>query len=691
VTDATSQLRPPFFIREAVAADMPHVGAWLPEALRGTPTAKLMVAVDAATFAVVGVAALRVFVDRVGRFLLYVDPPFRRRGCGAALLDAVRESAHRAGVQSLLTVRSYEVAANDVFSNTARAFFRARGLAVAQEIRRLRIELRSALGMLEPLHQRFLRRMANPCAPTLVPAAQVDPLALAAFAVRHVGGIPEVIAQRLKGLGDDAYTPTLSWVALIDNQIVGAILSVPQPRNEFLVETRVVDAAHRGGGLNLALMYRAAAAAVAAGSQAIEFEHDTKEPDTSRLVGRLGAIQVGCRQCWGSALPTRPPLPAMPEAIRQNMIEPLSPPGRGPLEKNQPALRASHTPNFPALLRQLGASLLLTTYQAGKLVLVRDEGDRLNAHVRSFPSPMGLALDGDRLAIGTRMQVWEFVDVPAVAAKLEPPGRHDACFLPRSSHITGDIQIHEMDWGAGSELWVVNTRFSCLCTLDRSSSFRPRWRPPFVSELEPSDRCHLNGLAMVGGKPKYATALGETNTQGGWRENKARGGVVIDVDAGAVLTRGLSMPHSPRSHLDRLWVCESGTGSFGYIEPSTGKYAPIAEAPGFTRGLDFAGPYAFIGLSQVRESAVFSGIAIADRLPAHERTCGVCVIDLRSGRVVALLRFETGVQEVFAVKVLGRRFPDLINDDEKLLESSFVVPTECLSEVAATVRAAGPS
>ena len=58
--------------------------------------------------------------------------------------------------------------------------------------------------------------------------------------------------------------------------------------------------------------------------------------------------------------------------------------------------------------------------------------------------------------------------------------------------------------------------------------------------------------------------------------------------------------------------------------------------------------------------------------------------------MVALLRFETAVQEVFAVTVLGRRYPELINDDEKLLESSFVVPTECLGDVAATVRAEGP-
>lgn len=367
-------------------------------------------------------------------------------------------------------------------------------------------------------------------------------------------------------------------------------------------------------------------------------------------------------------------------------------PARSTLDPEPPAakdpvpLRAAHTPNFPVLLGELGASLLVTTYQAGKLVLVRDEGDHLNTHFRAFQAPMGMTLDGDRLAVGNTTQVWEYVNVPAVATKLDPPGRHDACYLPRSSHFTGNIHSHEMAYGAGGELWVVNTRFSCLCTLDRLASFAPRWRPPFVTELEPTDRCHLNGLAMIDGRPRYVTALGETDEPAGWRANKARGGVLIDVDSGEAITRGLSMPHSPRWYAGRLWVCESGSGTLGFVDLNTGRYEPIAVAPGFTRGLDFAGDFAFVGLSQVRESAVFSGIPIAERLAPEERTCGVCIVDLRRGRVVALLKFESGVQEVFAVTVLPRRFPDLINDDDSLLENSFVVPTECLDEVAPTVR-----
>src|SRR6478736_2263780 len=133
----------------------------------------------------------------------------------------------------------------------------------------------------------------------------------------------------------------------------------------------------------------------------------------------------------------------MPSPSPAGPVPPL-----GGFETETP-LRAVHTANFPSLLRQFGASLLVTTYQAGKLVIVRDEGDHLNTHYRSFPSPMGLALadGGSKLALGTSLQVWEFRDNRDVARRLEPAGRHDACFLPRRSHVTGNVLIHEMAYG----------------------------------------------------------------------------------------------------------------------------------------------------------------------------------------------------------------------------------------------------
>ena len=156
----------------------------------------------------------------------------------------------------------------------------------------------------------------------------------------------------------------------------------------------------------------------------------------------------------------------------------------------------TQTDSFVALLQQLGASLLVSTYQANKLLAVRAAGQGLSTLVRSFERPMGLAVDAQRLTIGTRNQIWFLRNAPDIAPRVEPAGLHDACYLPRSCHVTGDIGIHELAW-AGEELWVVNTRFSCLCTLDSAYSFVPRWRPPFVTAFTAEDRCHLNGLAMV--------------------------------------------------------------------------------------------------------------------------------------------------------------------------------------------------
>src|SRR5262245_53391986 len=232
-------------------------------------------------------------------------------------------------------------------------------------------------------------------------------------------------------------------------------------------------------------------------------------------------------------------------------------PQAGPTGPPAPvAFHYTQTDTFPALLHQLRASLLVSTYQANKLLVARAAGAGLSTLVRTFERPMGLAVTGGRLAIGTQDRVWFLRNAPDIAPRVEPAGQHDACFLPRSCHVTGDIGVHKLAW-VGDELWVVNTRFSCLCTLHPDYSFVPRWRPPFVSALAAEDRCHLNGLAVVDGGPQCATALGETDTAGGWRANKSHGGCLIDVPSGAVVARGLSMPHSPRWHDGRLWLLES--------------------------------------------------------------------------------------------------------------------------------------
>ena len=349
-------------------------------------------------------------------------------------------------------------------------------------------------------------------------------------------------------------------------------------------------------------------------------------------------------------------------------------------------LRSVYTNSLGDILKQTGISLAVSTYQAGKVILVRydPETETVNTHFRAFAKPMGIAADAARLAVGGTNTVWYYRNMPAVARKLEPADKHDAAYLPRRVHVTGDIDIHEMAWAADGELWLVNTRFGCLCTLDADHSFHPRWRPPHLSALSPEDRCHLNGLAMLDGRPQFVTLLGETDTPGGWRENKANGGLLMEVPTNRVLLRGLSMPHSPRWYNNRLWFLESGQGTLALAEARRGTWQTVAALPGFTRGLDFYGPLAFIGLSQVRESATFSGIPLVERLT--ERTCGVWVVDIRDGRTLGFLRFEEGVQEIFAVQVLPARFPEMLEWGDERLKHSYVLPDEALAAVPEEIR-----
>lgn len=334
--------------------------------------------------------------------------------------------------------------------------------------------------------------------------------------------------------------------------------------------------------------------------------------------------------------------------------------------------RYSQTEGFVNLLQQLNISILVSTYQANKLIVVRAADHGLSTLVRTFDRPMGMAVQGSIFALGTRREVWFLRNERNLASQIDPVGAHDACFVPRNSHVTGDIGIHEIAWSHG-ELWVVNTRFSCLCTLNPDFSFVPRWKPRFVSDLVPEDRCHLNGVAIVNERPAYVTALGTTDLRDGWRTTKGHGGCVVDIVHNQVICSGLSMPHSPRYHEGRLWILESGTGSLLRLDPESERPQTITHLPGFARGLAIKGSWAFIGLSKIRPTSVMDGVPLA--ASRESLKCGIGVVDLRTGKLVELLQFESAVEEIFDLQLLhGVRFPEVLGFQKETINHTFVVP-----------------
>lgn len=296
-------------------------------------------------------------------------------------------------------------------------------------------------------------------------------------------------------------------------------------------------------------------------------------------------------------------------------------------------------------------SLAFTSYQSGRLYLVGvDEKGAVSFHERFLARAMGLWTDTQRLLVSTIFQLWRFENVVPPAGHFEGADKH---YVPRVAHTTGDIDIHEVAVMPEGRIVFVNTAYSCLATLSQTHSFRPFWKPPFISKLANEDRCHLNGLGLRDGVPAYVTSVSRSDSVNGWREKRAEGGIIMDVRDNRVVTDRLSMPHSPRFVDGELWVLNSGTGYLGVVNEATGAFEARTFCPGFMRGLAFHHGFAIVGLSLPR-NGTFNGLALDDELKKRDATpwCGVQVVDTRTGDILQWIRLEGAVTELFDVAAM---------------------------------------
>lgn len=322
------------------------------------------------------------------------------------------------------------------------------------------------------------------------------------------------------------------------------------------------------------------------------------------------------------------------------------------------ALELTASRQFPNWLGEQKLSLAFTTYQAGKLFFIGLAPDNsLSVFERTFNRCMGLCADGDTLWMSSLVQLWRFENALAEGGTHDG---YDALFVPQLAYTTGDIDVHDIAVDAEHKPVFVNTLFGCLARPSETRSFRPVWRPPFLSKLAPEDRCHLNGLAMRDGSPAFVTAASRSDVADGWRDRRTSGGIVIDVESEQIVAEGLSMPHSPRWHDGRLWVLNSGTGFLGTVDVERGVFEPVCFCPGFARGMTIVGDYAVIGLSKPRDNKTFADLPLAANLQKRDTDarCGLHIVDLRTGDAVHWLRIEGVVAELYDVVALpGVRRP----------------------------------
>jgi uncharacterized protein (TIGR03032 family) len=323
----------------------------------------------------------------------------------------------------------------------------------------------------------------------------------------------------------------------------------------------------------------------------------------------------------------------------------------------------SYSTNVPELLTRLNCSLAISTYQAGKVIFISPKDEESLVQLpRTFNKPMGIALDAERgkLGLACKSSVELFQNSKELAEFYpKSPGKYDALFMPRLSYNTGGIDIHDLRFGNNGEIYGVNTLFSCLIQLDDQYNFTPYWKPPFISKIASEDRCHLNGMAMLNGKPKYVSMFNQGDTRQSWRENITKTGTIIDVQSNEVLFDNLPMPHSPALINNKLYVLLSATGQLMQLDPEKGTQEEVINLNGFVRGMGHINDYLFIGLSKLRKnSSTFAHLKIAD----SANYSGIAIVHLPTGSFCGEIKYHSSVDEIYDVEVLpNMQRPNIIN------------------------------
>jgi uncharacterized protein (TIGR03032 family) len=345
----------------------------------------------------------------------------------------------------------------------------------------------------------------------------------------------------------------------------------------------------------------------------------------------------------------------------QTVAESQEPGAQKPKDLTQLKVEKSCSRGMGAWLASNKISLAISSYQTGRVYLVgSDPNGRVSFFERIFERAMGIVGNGQRIFLGGLYQLWRFENVLRKNEVIH--GIFDKCYVPRNAQTIGDLDIHELGIRKNGKVVFVNTKYSCLAELDLTHSFKAIWKPKFISKLAPEDRCHLNGLAMKDGEPKYVTAVCRSDAVDGWRDRRKDGGVIIDVDTDEIVCEGLSMPHSPRWHNGKLWVLNAGTGHLGWVDFEKKAFVPFTFCPGFLRGLSMIGNVAAVGLSKARNGR-FSGLELDDELSKRDADawCGVQIVSLTNGDVLQWIRFEGDISEIFDISFLpGVRNPMMV-------------------------------
>ena len=264
---------------------------------------------------------------------------------------------------------------------------------------------------------------------------------------------------------------------------------------------------------------------------------------------------------------------------------------------------------------------------------------------------LGVSDNAQSMIMATENRIYRFDNILSQGQRA---GNYDALYVPHISWITGDLDIHDVCFREGEPPLFVNTLFNCIGTVTEGYSFKPVWKPDFISAHVAEDRCHLNGMATENGQAKFATCVAATGVMRGWKDRRVGGGLLLDAESSEIVAQGLTMPHSPRLHNGKLWLLNSGSGDLGFVDQATGHFEPVSFCPGFARGLALFDKYAVVAMSHTRDDRSLQDLPLQQQLDKRnaDTQCGILVIDTETGATLESIAIHGMVTELFDVTVL---------------------------------------
>ena len=319
------------------------------------------------------------------------------------------------------------------------------------------------------------------------------------------------------------------------------------------------------------------------------------------------------------------------------------------------------------LLSEAGIRLIVSREYEHLLLMLGAEKNSPEISYLRLPHPSGIAVDQKNHFVyvaSTRNpnQVFTFQPIAGMFFRKEKKNFslsrvNDKPLIPvRTNFYPGSLYIHDLSV-MGEKLYATATGHNMVVELLPKGGYLPRWWPRCVDHKgaprNEANYLQLNSIAAGKGiRNSFFSASASAISCNSPRDPDFQvdhRGVIFSAKNGAPICGGLTRPHSARQYQGKIWVDNSGYGEIGYIDGD--RFKVVAQLPGWTRGLCFHGGIAFVGTSRILPRFE----RFAPGLNIKECFCGVHAVELKSGNILASLRWPQGNQ-VFAIESLSKSF-----------------------------------